>query len=277
MLSRSAYRLGLVVLLSCITVFSACKKDDDNDTTTENTGYAEDLVLIQQSFDDLDEIVMRAQYGGTGSLKGGENPLAACATIIHDTATTPKRILIDFGNTGCISYDGRVRTGKLNVFYEGDYRTANYYHRVEPQFYTVDGNRVSGIRKITAVGRNMQNQLYYTEEVKGEVVLKNGGGTLKADSKRTLTMVAGEQTLDVTDNVYSVDGFGEMTRANGEVFTTEVVKPLNVSFSCNYINKGVIRVIPAGFTHRFVDYGDGACDNKATVTVNNVGRVVTLP
>lgn len=277
MLSRSAYRLGFVVLFSCINALSACKKDDDNDTATENTGYAEDLVLIQQSFDDLDEIVMRAQYGGTGFLKGGENPLAACATIIHDTAATPKRILIDFGSAGCISYDGRVRTGKLNVFYEGDYKTTDYYHRVEPQFYTVDGNSVSGVRKITAVGRNKYNQIYYTEDVTGEIALKNNGGTLKAKSNRTLTMIAGESTPEVTDNIYAVDGIGEMTRANGEVFSTEVVSPLNISFSCNYINKGVIRVVPAGFTHRFVDYGNGECDDKATVTVNNVGRVVTLP
>ncbi len=275
MLSKSVYKLGFMAMLSLALVISSCKKDDDSGNV-ENTGYAEDMALLQQSFDDMDVLIMKAFYRGAAGLKGGDHPLAVCATIINDTAATPKKMIIDFGNTGCISFDGRFRRGKLVVTYGGDYRTAGYWHKVEPSFYTVDGHKISGSKTLTAHGLNPKGQIYYKVDIEGQIDLKEGGGVLKGRSNRTRTWIAGSNTPQIIDDVFTLEGLGELTRPNGEVFTTQIVDPLHVSYGCNWISKGVIRIIPRTAKHRQVDYGMGECDNKAILTINEESREMTL-
>jgi hypothetical protein len=42
---------------------------------------------------------------------------------------------------------------------------------------------------------------------------------------------------------------------------------LIVALNCRWIEKGTIEFKPGGKLTRMVDYGNGNCDNKATVTI----------
>jgi hypothetical protein len=47
-----------------------------------------------------------------------------------------------------------------------------------------------------------------------------------------------------------------------------VTVPVEKRASCTWITKGRIDLTPEGLATRTVDYGDGTCDDKATLTIN---------
>lgn len=49
-----------------------------------------------------------------------------------------------------------------------------------------------------------------------------------------------------------------------------ITKPLvKEVLGCRYFTQGKIEMQPQGKALRVMDYGDGSCDNDATVTLNN--------
>jgi hypothetical protein len=54
---------------------------------------------------------------------------------------------------------------------------------------------------------------------------------------------------------------------NGLRWTSTITSPLVRELNCNWINKGTIVITPEGKPERKVDFGDGTCDNKGTITI----------
>jgi hypothetical protein len=50
------------------------------------------------------------------------------------------------------------------------------------------------------------------------------------------------------------------------------VKKLN----CQWVSQGILNIQPEGWPLFVVDYGDGTCDNQATVTVNGQVYYITM-
>ena len=77
------------------------------------------------------------------------------------------------------------------------------------------------------------------------------------------------------DDVYRINGTGNGDNSNGQSFNaviTNIVRP-NI---CRWIVSGSIAVTPSGRMTRTIDFGNGACDNIATVSIGNVTRTITL-
>jgi hypothetical protein len=54
----------------------------------------------------------------------------------------------------------------------------------------------------------------------------------------------------------------------------EILTPLRKELVCRFIVSGTIEIRPENLPVRLLDYGDGECDNIATVTIN--GEVYTI-
>jgi hypothetical protein len=55
----------------------------------------------------------------------------------------------------------------------------------------------------------------------------------------------------------------------------EVTSPLVKAFTCRWISKGTVK-IRVNDTVGLLDYGNGDCDNEATLTVNGTSRTIKL-
>ena len=60
-------------------------------------------------------------------------------------------------------------------------------------------------------------------------------------------------------------------------FTTHIAEPLVKEMDCIWIVSGILEVTPEGLTTRELDFGDGACDNDATLTIGEFTTDITLP
>jgi hypothetical protein len=87
------------------------------------------------------------------------------------------------------------------------------------------------------------------------------------------------------DDVFKIEGSssGRVRRGNIIVlWNATVTEPLFRRFTCRHIVKGKIRTVRGNLTTQsrwvaVLDFGNGQCDNQATLTVNGVSRQITLP
>ncbi|WP_276133597.1 hypothetical protein [Polluticoccus soli] len=266
-----------VALLS----LSACKKDrtSDNTPTTqeEDTQYADDMAKADQAFDELDGIADQADALGNVALKGGSNPLGGCATVTKDTVGTPDSLTIDFGSTNCLCKDGRYRRGKIIITQTGHYKDSAFNRTFGFSNYYVNNNQVYGSKSVTNMGHNSAGHMFYSIVVDGHVVLNSTNDTISHIANRTRTFTAGENTPQLSDDEYDITGSGSHTKATGKTYAMNITSPLHVALNCNWIKSGSISILPQGATFpRVLDYGNGNCDDSATITVNNKSKTIIL-
>lgn len=268
--------LFVVTTISIITTSCRKKKDKDNDTSA-----AADNALAEITFNDVNNIADQASTGSLTSYLAGNNSdeksvLSTCATITHDTISSPRILTIDFGTTNCMCNDGRNRRGKVIVSYTGAYRDSASTHTITFDNYFVNDNQILGSKTVTNNGHNAAGHLVYSVQVNGQIIKAGGGGTITWTSSRVREWIAGESTPIWSDDSYLITGSASGTSAAGNSFTANITSPLRKNIGCRHLVSGTIALTPAGKATRYIDFGSGACDNLATVTINGNVYNITL-
>lgn len=276
--TKSILKSSLIVVFGMLIIVSCNRKNDGNDVSNDEAGYGTDHARLAQTFNDVENIADQA--GNTGALNNyrtEESILSNCATVTRDTVSVPHVMTIDFGATNCLCLDGRYRRGQIIVTYTGHYRDSGATHNITFNNYFVNDNQVTGSKTVTNMGHNAAGYLVYHINVNGAIILANGNGTLSWVSTRNRIWVAGESTMVRSDDVYEITGNGTITRPNGNTITIAISAPLKVANSCNWIEQGIVQITPPNSVVRTMDYGNGNCDNQATLTVNGNTYNITLP
>lgn len=270
---------SILVFTCSALVLTGCRKkeDEDNDTTGSS-----DNALAERTYSDVQNISDEASEANSLSsykVGAGDGLLSTCATVTRDTVTIPHLITIDFGTSNCPCSDGRNRRGKILVSYSGKYKDSLSTHTITFSNYFVNDNGVSGTKTVTNMGHIAAGgNLQWNVSVTGSIVLANGGGTISWSSNRVRVMTAGESTSGIlgwSDDVYSITGSASGTSAKGNAFTANITSALIKKMNCRHIVQGTFDFNPGnGKPIRTVDYGNGVCDDVATVTIN--GKTYTI-
>ena len=200
--------------------------------------------------------------------------------IIHatlDYTAIPYVLTIDFGTSNCLCTDGKYRRGKVIVTINGDYFIAGTVISYSFEDYYENDNHVMGTLTVTNMGRNNSGNLFWTVHVAGQIEKANNGGTVTWNSDRQHEWSEGESTPFIWwDDVYLVRGTASGTTAEGVSYTLATVSDLVKKTNCQWISAGVLNFQPDNWPLFIVDYGDGTCDNQATVTVNGTVYNITM-
>lgn len=276
MKTKSFALASIFVLILGFSMNSCTKKDD---IQTADTSYSRDESFAQSEFDRVSGIGDEAYDIKTGNLKSGEGHrvfLSACATVTLDTAANPKELIIDFGEENCLCLDGRYRRGKIIITFTGRYREPGTVITHGFEDYYVNDNQVDGTKVVTNMGENENGNIYFTIEVIGVIHKANNGGTISWNSSRQREWIQGYSTMNPWDDIYLITGTAHGIRANGLEWDSEITNPLRVELACRFIVSGTIEMQPENRPLWILDYGDGECDNVATVTVNGVTYTIYL-
>jgi len=268
-----------VIAMSAL-VLTSCRKDDED----SDTNASADNAFAESCYSDAMNIADEAGRSGTMSnyrLGDADNAalVSTCATVIFDTLNNADQdtITVDFGSANCTCNDGRNRRGKVIVYYTGTYRDSGSVHTIGFDNYFVNDNQVMGTKTVTNLGHNAAGHLVYDINVNGSINLANSGGTISWISQRQREWTTGESTPVWSDDVYLITGTASGTSASGEAFTVNITSPLirNMALGCRrHFTQGVIELTPASRPMRTIDFGAGACDDLATVTIGT--RVYTI-
>jgi hypothetical protein len=253
--------LPILILVLSSLIFS-CRKDKrdilGSSTSTDNS-TAENL------FSDMFKVVDDVSSNTSGIR---EDNIGCIDTIIVDTLSNPKTIMIDFGSDACTGNDGRNRTGILHITYTGRYREPGTVITITPENYRVNGHLLSGQKTIENMGFNDNGQLYYSITANGTVTAPSNEWTITWSANRTRTWVEGQDTPERLDDVYEITGGCSGVNRNGIAYTSTITTPLRAEVSCAWIVSGNITLEPEGYATRYIDFGAGECNNGFSVTVN---------
>lgn len=272
------FSLILIAVAGMITMVSSCKKE--NEEPVNDTAYSQDDAFAEGIFDNVTTIVDEAYEMSTNNLKSGYGDgiiIGPCATITLDTTVNPRELIIDFGDENCLCNDGRYRRGKIIVGFTGRYRMPGTVITTGFDDYYVNDNKVDGTKVVTNMGPNGNGHPYFLVDIIGVITLNNNLGTLSWNTSKTRTWIEGYNTWFLFDDVYLIEGEADGIRVNGQTWERETINPLRVELSCRWIVSGTVELRPEGRPVRVLDYGDGDCDNIATVLINGITFTIFLP
>ncbi len=266
---------SLALFAVSAVLFTGCRKDNED----TDTNAAADNAFAESTYSDVTNIADEAGRTGTVSSYRLGDPddsglLSTCATLTFDTlnGSDQDTITVDFGTVNCAGNDGRNRRGKVIVYYTAQYRDSGSVHTIGFDNYYVNDNQVLGSKTVTNLGHNAAGHLVYDIDVNGSIVLANNQGAITWTSQRQREWVTGESTTIWSDDLYSITGSASGTSAAGESFTMTITSPLirNMALGCRrHFTQGTVQLTPASRPMRTIDFGSGACDDLATVTINN--------
>ncbi len=271
----------LVGILAVITTLAyvSCQKENEETILTNDT---QDYALAERFFDDLKDISEQSV-----DVTSAINPvvisaestpmLGNCVTITHDSLSNPRRIIVDYGTVNCLCRDGRLRRGQIIITYTGRYIQPGTVITHTFNNYFVNDNHVQGTKVVTNKGLNSSNNMWWTMVDSGTIT-KTNGAVITFSANRQREWIAGMLTpRRHIDDVFLIRGSSSTTRPDGRVFTVEITNDLRKELSCRWFVSGTVEMTPANRPKRILDYGNGTCDNIATVTVNGVTRTIELP
>ena len=286
---KNIKKMALASLFLAAIAFSACQKSGLNPLDTETT-LATDNARMDNESDNVGSVVNAiATSSGIGNIGGklegggifGNITLPPCATVTLDTISSPKSIVVDFGTSPCLcdQWDGRYRQGVVKATWTGAYRdpgtvititTTDYYRGdVADQMNKYDVNRTVTNMGLDANG-NLQfhlvgvvNVTYYT------------GETANWNVDKLKEWTQGESTPDPNDDVFVITGSVTGTNRNGIPVTATITTPI-VRNSCQWYVSGIVEITRGALPKIVLDYGNGNCDDQATITVNGQTKTITL-
>lgn len=262
-----------------LALLSGCRKNNDNLNSLDDfSATSEDMSQAENIYTDVDNMVAQASLQGgidqrRATSEDGQFAFSSCAVVTNDTVNHV--LTIDFG-TGCTGHDGKVRSGKVIVNYTGGhYFTPGASWVVTFDNYYVNSRHVEGSRSVLNNGFNTAGNMTWSINAVNMKITRPDGSWRTWNSQRTREMIAGYGDSTCTTDVYKINGTATTTHSNGTTATATITDVIREN-SCFFITSGTIEVIPSAGDPRLIDFGNGTCDDLATVTKNGQTRTIHL-
>ena len=257
--------------LSLLTI--GCNKDDDKTAAPPMTSNE---VAESAKMDNIsDDITQIAEYESNASEsgRGGSGFFGPCASISTTVSGNIWTRTIDFGATNCALWNGNQVRGKIIITFTDDFAATtrtisysfdNFYHNDRH----VEGNRT--------VIRTIINGIPTATISLDLTVTTPTGDVYHRVGQKVREFTQGSTTFfNFADDVFSYTGNWVTTFPSGNVSSATVTSPVIVQWGCLYITQGTIVFTRNGGT-AVLDYGNGNCDNQATITINGTPHNITL-
>jgi hypothetical protein len=252
---------AICIVAALAVTLVACRKDE---TSSNAQSVAQDIT----AHNDLTELITADADVVLNGLTGGAEERSDCPTVstAQPVGTWPNTITLDYSDAGCTK-NGRTFSGKIIVTQTGPIMTAGTVRTLTFENFTFEGVQVEGSKTVTNAGMNGANQPFF-DVVVNQTLTYPDGDQSTYNSVRTRTIVEGASTEGRADDVWEITGDASGTNRNGVDFTMTITTPLVKAMTCDWISEGIIEFTANNRT-RTLDFGDGTCDQDATLLLAN--------
>ena len=273
-----------ILILPAIILAFAIMSCERNKSMNASSDIAESevlgLTLAEASAEDVHSVSMEppGTFRMFGIMGGGMGPrmhhLSGCADVTESGEEYPREIIIDFGE-GCEDWRGNIKTGKIIIEISDDMKNEGATRKVTYENYTVRGNEISGSRTVVNKGKNEDGNWEVESQSEMSINRVEEGVTINRSSNATREWLTGFETAEKTDDSFRITGTGSITQDDNVTFNRQIIVPLFVDRSCRYILSGQVELTNEEGSV-LIDFGDGTCDNTATVTKDGVTEEIDL-
>lgn len=254
--------MGLVLLASC-----SKERDDDADATIAQTDEVTRSVDAGvETF--ADAIAFRSD--------SDEVALPECVVITDSGSDVyPRLVTLDFGE-GCTDALGRTRTGLMHLSMSAPWTEVGSLREVTFEDFTVTrpfqtvAIGVDGVRQLECLEPGEEGESRWARTI--NTVLAHPDFTVQREFEGVRRWIAGEENPEA-DQVWGLTGTGSHTR-DGMTRSRTVIEELILDRTCGEIVAGAVEINRPVLENGVMDFGEGACDGTATLTVG--GEVYTI-
>ena len=250
--------------------FSCQKQEVDNQLSdsvvldTEIEAIFDDVMAEVDEFSFIYGIKNASEYLNTGS-SGTRNVETTFSgdTVIHIITFE------DFVHTK--DPKGRIKNGSMIIKVVGRPPLPKFWRQVSFDNFTVNDILMEGIKVIEKTGLHT----FTMSLVDGKVSFPDDNVCTR-EFNRVRTWIAGYDTpREIWDDAFSITGETWGINCNGQSYLHTITTPLIHERSCRWIVEGVVSSV-VDETDIVLDYGNGECDNLATVTIQGETRTIKL-
>lgn len=267
-MKRSKLLLAAAII---ITGFYSCQNNEPVSENDETTVTISDDQLEK----DLSEIDMIVENNIAIRSAGDSTATNECPVVTVDKKVKPVVMTIDYGDA-CTGKDGKVRSGKIIVKTENISRFSSSKNKTFDNFY-INGRKIEGLVTKAIVKDTASKSI--TSIVTEDVTITYPEEGFKAYRKANLTRInLRNNVTDKLDDKVISWGNIETTRTNGVVVQKTITQenPLIYSAECSEIVSGIANFKSSLNKEWSIDYGNGDCDNQATITRNGVSKIMPI-
>lgn len=256
---------GKKIFLVCLLAgLWACNNDSENINDEITAEDAENVASMDEATTQYADAVTVSNeiLSDMGVMNGRTQQ---CHTVEE---TGENQVLVTFENA-CLNEDGRYRSGSMTINWIGDSSSPDFSYTVTFSEYTVDGYILDG--SIT-----VSDLIYEQSSLSFSVVVNDGnlicpdGRQLTYEQDLTYTFSYNE-TIDLT-----IEGSITGTNKDGISYIANTQDPILVVAGCDHAVSGSFSATFNGRLAVTVDYGDGTCDDQATLSRGNRSLDITL-
>ena len=270
--------------------FTGCQKQIDAITELPaeeielSTFSGEDDAEADLTYNEVYEIALGTEETGIGEMEpdGFEpptDPNQRCYRRIvepRDPGVFPKTVIHDFG-TGCLGRDGKMRKGKIKTVYSKPLTVPGAEATTTFDGFYVNDTKVEG-RHTIKNNSTADNRIFTRTVIEGKLSKPNGN-YIKWSGTHTNTQVEGMGTPAFPrDDVYKITGGARGENKRGDKITTwsrVILEPLYKAFTCRWFSKGTVKTTRNDVV-AILNFGNGSCDNDATLTINGRTKAIKL-
>ena len=269
-----------VVLVFSISLFS-CKKNDSESAVSEietTVDLSSKQATSDELADDVNDVMTSAlesvDLAGSRQTPGTINSLA-CPEISVTPGAFPKTVTLNFGTTGCtMPGSSTVRRGTMIILLSDSLRHAGTTAQVTFDNYYVNGYKKEGMIRWT--NQSTPGVRKWKREAINVIITSPAGASWSHNGEKIFTQVEGVGTLNPMDDAFTITGNATIVNAAGISRTSVILTPVHKRRDCAHCDSGTIQY--TGPNHNAVlDFGNGTCDNLATLTIDgSIVRNITL-
>jgi hypothetical protein len=288
-------KIILILAVVSLLVFQACQKTERNDSNENSLSGNLDVAVAevittqatQTSSTDIQSVSVEKFDGSSAAfrldglnfghgtfshVKFGIPHIDSCATVTVSSSTYPKEIVIDYG-TGCSFHMRHAVQGKIIINISDSIKNAGATETITYQDFYVDSMKIELTASLKNLGQNESGHWIIEKKVQQKIT-KNEE-TCSKNLNEVVEWISGFETIEKSDDVFYESGSGTITINDTATYSKTITKPLLIDRSCDFIVSGTEELNRNG-NIVIIDYGDGTCDNIATVTTNGTTEEIEL-
>ena len=256
---KFAWALPLAALL----ILAACNKDN---VENQFDAVAEDVMMLkseQVSGADADAVTLKCPGCDVEAMRGCMQD--DCADITDSgEGTFPRTITLDYGD-GCEDARGHVKKGKIVIVVSAEMDLPGAVRTTTFDNFFVDDRQMIGTRTLTNTsGEAAVNPSFAFSDV---VEMIHDGRSRSKTAEGTRTWIAGFDTrADRTDDIFEMTGISSMSCREGQAMSRTIIEPVVFDAACGYPVSGIVEMTKPRGGIITLNFGDGTCDDQATVT-----------
>lgn len=194
-------------------------------------------------------------------------------TVEPEGLEYPKTITLDYGD-GIELVNGRIISGKIIVVLSDAPQTDGGTRTLGFEEFYVDSVHIEGAGLCTFTGTVETERIFNCE--KQLTLTFPDGDVLTRTGTKIRTFAEGYETpYDISDDLITITGAVNCESAE-ESFSKTIVSPLIKTGTCRMIVEGTVLFTYNGEDFAELDYGDGTCDDVATITKDGETVQITI-